>query len=110
MVEPTEDRTCHHSQMLWNAVPVCLQRHRQPWRWLRDAWTQGYMRATCVVVWHPLVQEIPQVVLSERDQKVQAFPPERAQETFADGVGLGTPHRGLEYPQPQVAYALIELL
>jgi hypothetical protein len=50
------------------------------------------------------------VVLGERDQKVQAFTPERAQESFAEGVGLRTPHRGLEYPRPQVAYALIELL
>jgi hypothetical protein len=64
--------------MLRNAVPVSMQRHRQPWRWLRDAWTQGHVWATCVVVLNPLVQEAPQVMLGEWDQTVQAFTPQRA--------------------------------
>ena len=51
----------------------------------------------------PCVQEMPQVVFGQRDQKVQAFTSERAQEPFAEGLRLGTPHRGLEDPQPQVA-------
>ena len=50
------------------------------------------------------------MMLAERDQNVQAFPPERAQEPLTQGVGLGTPHGGCEGPQPQVAYTLVELL
>ena len=50
------------------------------------------------------------MVLGERNQKVQAFPPERAQESLAEGIRLGTPHRGFEDSQPQVAYTLVELL
>jgi hypothetical protein len=76
-VQTTKNRTCHHSQMLRKTVPVAMQRHRQPWRWLRDAWPQGHMRTPLVIVWHPLVEETPQVVLGERDHKVQAFPPQR---------------------------------
>jgi hypothetical protein len=64
--------------MLRNTVPVSMERHRHPWRWLRDAWTQGHMRTPLVIVWHLLVEETPEVVLGERDQNVQAFPPQRA--------------------------------
>ena len=59
------------------------------------------MRATCVVVWHPLVQEMPQVVLGERDHEIQAFPPQPAQQPLAEGVRLGAPHGGSEYPHPR---------
>ena len=109
-MQATKNRTGDHSQGLWHAVPACLQRHRQLWRWLQDTGIQGHVRAACVVMWYPLVQEMPQVGLGERDQKVQAFPLERAQEPLAEGVGLGTPHRSLEYPRPQVAYVLVDLL
>src|SRR5262245_33238821 len=36
----------------------------------------------------PTVQEISQVRLGERDQKIQAFPPQRADEPLAARVGL----------------------
>jgi hypothetical protein len=50
MVQTTKNWTCHHSQMLRNTVPVSMQLHRQPWRWLRNAWTQGHMRTPLVIV------------------------------------------------------------
>src|SRR5918999_6612346 len=49
-------------------------------------------------------------MLGERNQKVQAFPPERPQEPLTEGIGLGTLHRGFEDPQSQVAYVLVESL
>jgi hypothetical protein len=59
---------------------------------------------------YPCVQQMSQVILSEGNQKVQTLPPERAQEPPAERIGLGTAHRGFEHSQPQVAYALVELL
>jgi hypothetical protein len=50
------------------------------------------------------------VVLGERDQNIRAFPPERTQEPLTKGIGLGIPHRRVQYPEAQVVYALIELL
>jgi hypothetical protein len=50
------------------------------------------------------------VVLGERDQEVQAFPPQRAQEPLTETIGLGTPHGCFQHPEPQVAHALVELL
>src|SRR4051794_11472967 len=96
--------------MLWNTVPICLQWHRQRWRWLRDPWPQSHMRATHMIMRHPCCQDASPVMFCQRDHEVQAFPPQRAQEPFADRIGLGTSHRGLEHPQPQVAYTLVELL
>jgi hypothetical protein len=50
------------------------------------------------------------VVLGERDQKVQALPLERAQQSLAESIRLGISHAGFEDPQPQVAYTPVELL
>ena len=50
------------------------------------------------------------MVLGQRDQKVQAFPPQRPQEPLTQGIGLRASHRGFEDPQPQVAHTLVELL
>ena len=110
MVQPTQDQTHHHSQMLWNPVPVHLKRNGQVRGRLWDAWPQSHVRTTLIIMWHPLVQETLQVVLGEREQKIQAFPPERTQEPLTEGISLGTSHWGFEYPQPQVACTLVELL
>jgi hypothetical protein len=73
MMQTVKDWTGYHPQMRWNPVPVLLKWHRRWWERLWDIWTQGHVRATSVVMWHPLIQETPQVVLGEKDQKVQAL-------------------------------------
>jgi hypothetical protein len=67
------------------------------------------MGTAFVVVCSPLVQQTLQVVFGERDQKVQALPPQHAQQALAEGIRLGAAHRGFEHPQPQVAHLLVEL-
>jgi hypothetical protein len=59
MVQTAQDRTRHDLQPLGKLVSMLLKRHRQVRRRLRDAWTQGHVRATCVIVLRPLVQEGP---------------------------------------------------
>ena len=49
------------------------------------------------------------MVRSKRDHKVEAFPPERAQQSLAAGIRLRTLGWGFQHPQPQVSYALVEL-
>ena len=49
-------------------------------------------------------------MLTEWDQKVQALPPQRADEPLAEGIGLGTAHWGFEDPQPQMLHLLVQLL
>jgi hypothetical protein len=56
-----------------------------------------------------VLQDRAQVVLGESDKKVQALPPERAQESLTQGIGLGTPHGGFEDPQPQILHMLVKL-
>jgi hypothetical protein len=50
------------------------------------------------------------VVLGEGDQKVQALPPERAQQSLAESIRLGTSHWSFEGSHSQVAYTPVELL
>ena len=50
------------------------------------------------------------MVFSQGNQKVQAFPPQRADEPLAERIGLRTLRRRFEHPESQVAYALVELL
>lgn len=45
-------------------------------------------------------QQTSQVVFTQRQHEVQAFPPLRAQQSFAQRIGLGTSHGGFEDPQP----------
>jgi hypothetical protein len=78
MVQTTKNWTCHHSQVLWNAVPLFVQWHKHQWRWLWDTWTQGYMRASCIVISHPFYEDTSQVMFCQRDHEIQAFAPQRA--------------------------------
>jgi hypothetical protein len=59
VMQPAKDRTGHDASLLWKPVPVCLERHRQGPGQSRDAWAQGHVRATGVIVLRPLVQETP---------------------------------------------------
>ena len=58
---------------------------------------------------YPGVEQASQVVLCERDKEIEALPPQRANEPFAEGVRLGTLRRRFQNPEPQVRYTLIEL-
>ena len=48
------------------------------------------------------------MALGQRNDAVQAFPPQCANEPLAQGVRLGTAHRGFEHSQTQMAYTLVE--
>ena len=89
MLLPAKNRMRVDALALYNAVPVRLRWHRQPYRGLRDAWPQGHVGTTGVIVLTPFVQETPQVMRGDRDHEVQAFPTQRAQEALTQGIGLG---------------------
>src|SRR5262245_5699491 len=48
------------------------------------------------------------MVCGEWNQKVHALPPQGADEPLAQGVGLRSPYRRLEHPQPQVTDVVIQ--
>lgn len=110
MVQTAQDRTHHYPQARRNAVSMFLKQRRHVGRWLRDPWAEGHVRAPCIIVWHPLVQETPQVVLGERDQEVQALPATCAQEPLTHTISLGTAQRSFQDPETEVSHLLIELL
>src|SRR5919198_6177597 len=109
MVQATEDRTCHHTAMCRQSMPMGLERHRQCSRWLRDAWTQGHVRPSSIIMRHPYGQQTPEMVRTQWNEAIETFPPPRADEPLAERMGLRRPHRRLEHPQAQVADALVKL-
>ena len=68
------------------------------------------MRAACIVMVYPRVQEVVQVMFGQRDHEIEAFPPQRADEPLAEGIRLGTPRRCFEDLQPQVVYMPVKRL
>src|SRR5712692_9502489 len=91
-------------------MPVCVQRDGQSRWWLWHAWSQGHVWAAFVIMWNPFVQQASQVARREWYQKIQALPPQRADEPLAERIGLGTLGRRFENPEPKVADAPVELL
>jgi hypothetical protein len=63
-----------------------------------------------VIMWHPEVQQMPEMVLGQWNDKVQTLPSQRAQEPFAQRVRLRCLRRRFQYSQPQVVDTLVELL
>jgi hypothetical protein len=59
---------------------------------------------------HPRLEVASEVMLGQRDDEIQAFPPECPKESLADGVRLRALRRCLQDPQPQVSDTLVELL
>src|SRR5215510_7112481 len=58
---------------------------------------------------HPRVEQASQVVFCEREDAIQALPPQRADEPFAEGVRLRTLGWCFQHLEPQMAYAVVEL-
>ncbi len=110
MMQAAKDRTRHHMAMCRPSMPLLLQGRRQPRTRLGHTRPQGQRRATCVVMAYPLREDAPHMVCREGNQVIHAFPPQRADEPLAEGIGLRSPHRRLEHPQPQVVDALVKLL
>ena len=101
MVQAAEDRTCHHTALCRQSMPMRLERHRQCSRWLRDAWTQGHVRAPSIVMRDPLHEDVPQVVCRYGNQVIYAFAPQCAQQPLAERVRLGTLGWGFQDPEPE---------
>src|SRR5262249_18896622 len=55
------------------------------------------------------MEQTPQVVLCQGNHVVYTLAPQRADKSFAQGIGLGTLCWGFQDAQTQVAYTLVEL-
>jgi hypothetical protein len=58
---------------------------------------------------YPGGQETLHMACRQWDHKVQAFPPQRADESFAEGIGLGTLRWCFEDSQAQTTDMLVKL-
>jgi hypothetical protein len=99
MMEPTENRSGHDAALGRQPMPGA-RGHGQANGGLGEAWSEGGMRAAAVVVDHPLFQDPSEVVLRQRNEEVQALPPDRPDEPLAEGVGLRGPDWGAQDADP----------
>ena len=73
-----------------------------------NARPKGHVWTPCVIMGYPCLHDASQVVLGQRDDKIQAFSPQRPEQSFAEGIRLGALRRSFQDPEPQVLYTLIE--
>jgi hypothetical protein len=73
LMQTAQNRTHPDTQVLWHAVPTCLQRHRQLWSWLRDAWireeAKGRRHDHAVITGHNrfnMIKDTPEPALRSR--------------------------------------------
>lgn len=99
----------HNRKVVGNAVPMFLELDgKTGWR-VRDSWPKAGVWAALIVMRAPGLQQPTQVVFRQRDEKVEAFPAERTNDTFTEAVRFGALIRRLQYPQPHVSHRLIKL-
>ena len=84
MMQASNDRPRYHVQMGRQPVPVGMQRHGQWWWRLGNAGPQGHMRTAMVIMRYPCCQETLLMVCRQRDNKVQTFPPQCAQQPLTE--------------------------
>src|SRR5262245_56246487 len=95
--------------MLWKTVPMGLQSYRQTWGRLWNSWPEGHMWTPCVIMGQPCLHDALQMVLSQRNHKIEAFSSQRAQQPFTERVGLRTLRWGFHDSEPEILYAVIKL-
>ena len=88
-----------HAQMLRQAMPMPLQWPGEGGRRLRHAWSQRHMRTPGIVMLHPCCQKDDAGGSTVKGiTKSSAFPPQRADEPFTEGIGLRTLRRRFQDP------------
>jgi hypothetical protein len=107
MMQSAQDRARHHVIRFRPSVSVLTQRSWQRRGGLGDPRPQGHVGTASIIVCGPRVQQTSQVVFGQRDDEIQAFPPQRTDEPLAEGIRLRTLGWGFQHPKSQVAYAVV---
>ena len=79
--------------------------------WLAShTWAKTGVNSGVIVVGDPVRQELFQMSFPKRDQEVQAFPSDRADQSLTGGVCLWRSHRCLLYSYAHRSHRLVQLL
>src|SRR6266542_1234773 len=63
----------------------------------RESRPEARVRATVIVMRHPLSQDLPQLPLSERDEMVETLAPRRSDQSLAQRVRLRNAGRSFQH-------------
>ena len=91
------------------ANPMAGQYGREVGR-IRNAGAETGVRAPVIVMREPLLEDASEVGLVERNHPVEAFAPNRANDSFAEGVRLRRSQRCLEDRETHRRDGSIDLL
>ena len=70
--------------------PVSMLGVGRGWmKWCRYTQSQAHMNSAMVVMQYPAVENLLEMPLSQRDEKIQALPADGSDHTFASGIRLG---------------------
>ena len=58
-----------------------------------NAWAQGRMWSRSIIVGHPRCQDFPQVRFTQRNDPIEALPPQGSDQPFAERISLRAMHR-----------------
>ena len=96
MVQAAQNRRRDYLRMFGKAMPgehELIRVGRRMW----NARSQAGVWTTSVIVLHPFTKDPSEVFLVQRDQPIETLATYRADQSFAEGVGLPCPGRGPEH-------------
>jgi len=97
MVQTAENRTCPDAMAARKLVTGVRYAVGPGFRW--NSRTQGSMRASVVVMSHPLRKKTPQMALAERKDPIQTLAPGGADHSLTERVRLRRPDGRLQHSQ-----------
>ena len=92
MVQPAENISRSYPAIAWQLLAMDAWARPRPAAGIRNAWSQARMGSSLIVVGNPLPQDPPQMLLTQRDQVIQAFTADRSYQPFTVSIGLRRLH------------------
>ena len=83
VMQPAEDRLCHHAMTLRNLVSILCERRWKAFSRIWNSRPEAGVRPAPVVVRYPLGEQDPQMLLTKRNKVIKAFSSDRAIQSFA---------------------------
>ena len=91
----------------WKFVSVADR--NPPLGWLRKSGPEGRMWPTAIVVRDPFFQDHFEMLLAQRNQKVEALAPHRPNQALANSVGFRAAGRRPHNPNAEASDGVVQL-
>ena len=107
MVQATQHSFVTHSVARWKSVPM-IGAGRGRSKRVRYPRSQTHMNSALVVMKYPMVENVLEMSLSQRDEEIQALSADGSHQTFASGISFGRSSRRPTDAHAHSRYGLIQ--